>query len=350
MNNLNCIICTIGDEIVDGRTLDTNSQAIATFLSAHNITVSRLVSITDKPDEIVQFYTKELKQFNLIITTGGLGPTKDDKTRRSLSKALNWDFICDQGWLSHLVSTWNFSQEQLYCQALLPKGATLIRNNHGTSCGFIKESHQKIYVFLPGVPGECLSMLEPIVSYLQQIQTNLSIEPKEKLCIHGIYEREIDETLVTIKNDLDLPIRWGLYPGLSQVKVYIHAPEAEQKLVFSKLKEKYQRHLYSGDIVNDLTQILKTKKIGLTIEGERHSTYLKWLCDLENPSNTKPGWRNLILTMSHHESLCTIEIVLDGQSVLSKEKNVVGQKDTIVAQKSAFWAISEMILYLNLQV
>ena len=235
MKAIRCIICTIGDEIIDGRTLDTNSQAIARFLASININVTRLLSIGDTANEITSLYAKEAKNFDIIITTGGLGPTEDDKTRQSLGKALKWTFEVNQKWLDYLVQTWGFPKEKLISQALLPENATLIENHHGTSCGFIKQEGEQILIFLPGVPTECLSMLEPIANYLMSVDQNLEIKKKDKICIHGIYEREIDETLQNIRIKNNLNITWGLYSGLTQVKVYIYGTDLDEKMTINLL-------------------------------------------------------------------------------------------------------------------
>ena len=360
MSEYKTVICAIGDEIVDGRIVDTNSSQIARHFIESGIEISRHVCIPDTIEAIFEFFGTESENYDLIITTGGLGPTADDRTRNSLAKALDWEFFVDKNWLAHLVEKWSFPEGNLLSQASIPRGAHLIPNANGTSCGFIKEHHLRQYVFLPGVPNECLGMLESITTYLHQCEniTSLSLTKPSRLFVHGIYEREINETLVELTDSMNLGVTWGLYPGLSQVQICLYGPNEECEAITQKLKEKFVNRFYSGNLAYDFRKHMKSIERPISVSGMNHAMYLAWLINSSQHVETQVVYNN---RLSLDSDTFSIDLRLDQKNhhiltcfrgteqVYCATKNVVGKTEEVLSSKSAHWVLSELLYWLKTQ-
>ena len=174
-------ICTIGDEILIGQVVDTNSSEISRALGALGIRTDRMVSLADDHDAIIQTLTAELETHDIVITTGGLGPTQDDLTRQAAAKVLGVELEFDQASLDHMTSLFTRRgrkpPESNNIQAYFPKGSKIIFNPHGTAPGFIIEQSREnlpnspscvsgyadrkgdfIALTFPGVPAEMKEM------------------------------------------------------------------------------------------------------------------------------------------------------------------------------------------------
>ena len=175
-------ICTIGDEILIGQIVDTNSSHIARELNKLGIKVDRMTSISDRLEDIEGHLSALLDSFDIVIVTGGLGPTKDDVTKTALMRLSSSD-------------SWKMNNEQLEVvkrvltvrgielseininQALVPSKCEVIVNRLGTApCIVTQVGNSRLYN-LPGVPFEALSLLPDI---MQDIRSHFSLEHIER--------------------------------------------------------------------------------------------------------------------------------------------------------------------------
>ncbi|MFH0761748.1 MAG: competence/damage-inducible protein A [Bacteroidota bacterium] len=166
MNPISEII-TIGDELLMGHTIDTNSAWIGDRLSKIGLPVRRIISISDEPEEIRSALEDSMKRADLILITGGLGPTNDDRTKKTLAEFFNSRLIINQDILSDIEKLWGKRRVPLIGldrdQSQVPDNCRVIRNPNGTAPGMWFELNGKIIISMPGVPFEMKGMMEETI-------------------------------------------------------------------------------------------------------------------------------------------------------------------------------------------
>ena len=158
-------VVTIGDELLLGYTLDSNAAHLARELAGAGVEIVRRSTVGDGPDEIAQAVREALERTGAVITTGGLGPTSDDLTKPSIAAIFGRKMRLDETILAALKARWQkrfpgeFPQSNAQ-QAMIPAGARILQNNHGSAPGIWLEDEQGRWVaMLPGVPREMRGML-----------------------------------------------------------------------------------------------------------------------------------------------------------------------------------------------
>lgn len=157
-------IITIGDEILIGQVIDTNSAWLATQLNQLGIRVKQITSISDDKSHIFEAINQAFERVDLVICTGGLGPTRDDITKRTLADYFDTVLEMNEDVLSDVQQI--FAQRNIAMpdvnryQALVPHNATIFRNANGTAPGMWFEKNNKVLISMPGVPYEMKAMME----------------------------------------------------------------------------------------------------------------------------------------------------------------------------------------------
>ena len=164
MNKITCQIITIGDEILYGHILDTNSKWLSQKIIDLGITVSKKTSIGDNNLDINYNIKKSISNYNLTIITGGLGPTNDDITKNCLNYIFDGKLVYDKKTLNHIKKkfeerNFDFTQKNKD-QALVPNNCKVLFNQYGTAPGMSFEKNKNILISLPGVPYEMKSLFE----------------------------------------------------------------------------------------------------------------------------------------------------------------------------------------------
>jgi len=151
-------IITIGDEILIGQTIDTNSAWLGKNLSEIGMELRQTLSISDSPKEIVRALDLSLELSDLVIITGGLGPTNDDLTKKTLVDYFGSKLVLNEEVLAEIESYFSDRKLSIFDvhrqQAMLPENAEKLSNNYGTASGMWFEKDGKIIISLPGVPNE----------------------------------------------------------------------------------------------------------------------------------------------------------------------------------------------------
>ena len=151
-------IITIGDEILIGQTVDTNSAWLGEHLNTYGIEVIQITSINDKKESIVAAIKSAENRADIVLITGGLGPTKDDITKKVLADYFGASLIMHEGTLQRIKHIFESRGRSLIQanidQALVPDSCEVIPNTKGTAPGMYFEKNGKIYVSMPGVPYE----------------------------------------------------------------------------------------------------------------------------------------------------------------------------------------------------
>src|ERR1041384_5019820 len=156
---MNATIVTIGDEILIGQITDTNSGFIAKSLDQIGIQTVEMLSIGDDRKQILDTFNYLQDKVNLVVITGGLGPTKDDITKKTFCEYFDDNLVVSQAVLAHITDMWQniFKMELSQVnkdQALVPSTATVLFNRFGSAPGMWLQKGQTVFVSLPGVPFE----------------------------------------------------------------------------------------------------------------------------------------------------------------------------------------------------
>jgi molybdenum cofactor synthesis domain-containing protein len=204
--NFQVAFLATGNEITEGDILNTNTQEMAHILMEHGVSIGNHVMVSDDEEDIENALEFLLARHQVIIITGGLGPTSDDKTRYALSKFIKkefifddvtWQHICDR-YQKHLNKEAHPSNRQ---QALFPEGSKIIPNPHGSAAGCRVDYKDKIIFMLPGPPKECMTMFQE--NLLPELLTHHKTDERVKLswkllnAIEGEIAAQIDEALKT---------------------------------------------------------------------------------------------------------------------------------------------------------
>lgn len=167
---MNVEIVTIGDELLLGFTIDTNSAFLARQLAALGVAVVRRTSCGDDRDSIRQTVSEALDRTGAVIVTGGLGPTADDMTKPAVAAVFGRDIVRDESVVQHLQARWLAMgrkapiPESNFQQAMVPAGSELLPNAHGSAPGiFIQDDRGRWVAMLPGVPREMRSMFSDVL-------------------------------------------------------------------------------------------------------------------------------------------------------------------------------------------
>jgi len=164
---MNAEILSIGTELLLGQIVDTNAAYLAQKLAELGINLYFKTTVGDNPQRITEALDQALNRADLIITTGGLGPTTDDLTIETIASCLGEEVVLDQDSLEKIESFFKRIKVEMLesnkKQALRPKNAKIIKNPVGTAPGIILEKNKKIIISLPGVPREMTAMMEETV-------------------------------------------------------------------------------------------------------------------------------------------------------------------------------------------
>ena len=157
-------LVTVGTELLLGFTVDTNSAWIGRALAAVGVQVVRRTSIADTPDAIRDAVDAALSRTGFVLTTGGLGPTRDDLTKLVIAELLEQPLRFDEAIWAMLSERWaklgRTLVESNRSQAMVPAGATVLTNHWGSAPGLWLDSPRGIVVMLPGVPSEMTRLME----------------------------------------------------------------------------------------------------------------------------------------------------------------------------------------------
>ncbi|MBL7968778.1 MAG: competence/damage-inducible protein A [Prolixibacteraceae bacterium] len=216
-------IITIGDEILIGQIVDTNSAWMGKQLNLNGIEVYQVTSVHDSRAHILKALSDAKKNVDLVLITGGLGPTKDDITKKCLCEFFNTELVFYPEVLDHvqaLLSSRNVTINQLNRdQALLPASCTLLHNSVGTASGMWFERNNTIFVSMPGVPFEMEAiMTEEVFPRLQRLGIMQSIIHKTVLTI-GLPESMLAERIEQWENALPDFIKLAYLPSPMMVRL-----------------------------------------------------------------------------------------------------------------------------------
>ncbi len=216
-------IITIGDEILIGQILDSNSQWIAQQLNVLGISIYQITSVQDEAAHIAKALEIAEKHVDVIIFTGGLGPTKDDITKKTLAKYYKDTLVRNKEVEEHVKSiftkmNFRYTEADIY-QAMLPSKAQVLPNKIGTAAGMWFEENNTIVVSLPGVPTEMKALLSSSVLPKLKAQFKLPYIIHKTLITYGLRESEMAIRLEDFENQLPDAIKLAYLPNYSRLRL-----------------------------------------------------------------------------------------------------------------------------------
>jgi nicotinamide-nucleotide amidase len=272
-NTLFADIITIGDEILYGQITDTNSQWISAELDKLGIKTRQKSSVSDNASEILRILEEASKRSSLVIITGGLGPTNDDITKKTLCTYFNVELVWNDAVINHLEHLFSSRGRVLTDinkqQALLPANCEVLTNRSGTAPGMWMDVNDVVYISLPGVPYEMKAILNDfgLVKIKERFQTPTIVHRLIKTS--GIGESTLSEIIADWENTLPKHISLAYLPSLAEVKLRLTGVgenEAElQREIQTEINrvlpliEKYVFGFDSDTLEKSIGELLKSK-------------------------------------------------------------------------------------------
>ncbi|MEJ6979921.1 competence/damage-inducible protein A [Pedobacter sp. P351] len=233
-------IITIGDEILIGQIVDTNSAWIAQKLNEAGIRVKQITSVSDDKTHIIEALNSASKRAQVIILTGGLGPTKDDITKTTLAEFFNVGFKRDEATLQNVTKIFERFKRPLLDvnirQADVPENCSVLLNKNGTAPGMWFNSQDIIYISIPGVPFEMMYLVEEEVLPRLKKQFLLDAIVHRTILTAGLGESFLAERIASIEDSLPSHIKLAYLPKLGQVRLRLSAYGGDEELLKSQIQ------------------------------------------------------------------------------------------------------------------
>ena len=241
-------IITIGDEILIGQIVDTNSQWIGQQLNKIGVSVYQITSIQDDKQHILNAFKEAQERVDIVIITGGLGPTKDDITKKTIASFFNDDKITEYpeviAHIKGLFKKMNHPFREIQrTQAQLPSKATYLQNDFGTAPGMWFYENETVFVSLPGVPYEMKGLITNQVLPRIQKQFKLPFIIHKTIMTYGVGESTIAERIEDFENNLPPHIKLAYLPSFGRVRLRLSA-KGEHKEILEKELDKEVKALF----------------------------------------------------------------------------------------------------------
>ncbi|MBN9352169.1 MAG: CinA family nicotinamide mononucleotide deamidase-related protein [Chitinophagaceae bacterium] len=265
---IKAVLVTIGDELLIGQVIDTNSAFISQQLNTIGVNVQKRVSIGDDAKEIRKSLDMYSGKFDFIILTGGLGVTSDDLTKNALCKYFHSRMVISQAALEHVKSLYkNIYKKPIspvnLAQAKVPAACEVLINRRGSAPCMIFEKEHTYIISMAGVPYEMEGIVEDLLPWIQS-RKQLPKIVHRTLITTGISESDLETKIAGFEKQLPPYIKLAYLPGLGKLRLRLtttafnHTEESELKKQFSRLKKEVKPYLLSND---DIAPEIKLGKI-----------------------------------------------------------------------------------------
>jgi len=223
MSEISCEVITIGDEILYGHILDTNAKWLSEQLDKLGVKINKRSTISDNHFQITNTIDKSLSENDIIIFTGGLGPTNDDITKKTLNKYFKGNLVRDEityRQIKKIFKRRNFDlTKKNKDQALVPDNCQVLHNIHGTAPGLAFSIKKKLVISLPGVPFEMKSLFNEKCIDLIRVKYNLPIVYHRIIKTVGIGESWLSDLIGKWEKNLDNSLSLAYLPSIGRVKL-----------------------------------------------------------------------------------------------------------------------------------
>jgi nicotinamide-nucleotide amidase len=282
-------IITIGDEILIGQIIDTNSQWIGQELNKIGVSVYQITSIQDDKQHILNAFKEAQERVDIVIITGGLGPTKDDITKKTIAEFFkDTEVIAYQEVVTHIKALFKKMdlpfREIQKTQAHLPSRATLLMNKFGTAPGMWFYENETVFVSLPGVPYEMKGLMTHEVLPRIQQQFKLPFIIHKTIMTYGQGESTIAERIEDFENNLPPAIKLAYLPSYGRVRLRLSG-KGENKAALEALLDTAVTEVYQliPEIITGLDDDASLeKKVGSLLKQKN-----KTICTAESVTGGK---------------------------------------------------------------
>jgi nicotinamide-nucleotide amidase len=247
-------IVTIGTELLLGEIVDTNAAYIAQQLATIGLDLYYKTTVGDNEGRITSVLQQALARSDVVITSGGLGPTVDDVTRQAAARAAGRELVLNEKLLAQIEARFarhGFTMsENNRRQAYIPQGALPVENPVGTAPAFIVETKQGLIISLPGVPRELKHLMETrVIPFLRdKLQTGQVIIKSKTLRTCGIGESTVDSRIGDLMRSSNPTVGLAAHPGQTDVRITAKAEnETQANRLIAEMEEKLRERL--GDVI-----------------------------------------------------------------------------------------------------
>ncbi len=346
INNSNCMkirIITIGDEILIGQIVDTNSAWMASIFTESGFEISSIKSVGDTSSEIKKAIDEGFEEADIVLLTGGIGPTKDDITKNTLTEYFHTDLIFDEAVLENIQKLFthkNYSLNELTRkQALVPRNSIVIQNRVGTAPILWFNRGEKVLVSMPGVPFE---MKQAVTSeILPRLNAQFKGEQlfKHHFLVSGITESSLAALLSDFEDHLPAGFSLAYLPSYGVIRLRLSARGADNEKNLSVQAQKL-KHLTEDYLVDDseksieaiLGHILKEKS--LTISTAESCTGGFIAHKIISVSGASAYFQGSIISYSNRIKTLSLDVSSDDiETFGAVSREVVEQMAVHVAEK-----------------
>ena len=271
----NCEILSVGTELLLGHVANTDARDVSRALTETGINVRWHTVVGDNPARLRECVELAKSRADIIITTGGLGPTCDDITKQTLAEAFSLRLLQDENELACREARRKYSRnpnDKNFQEIMLPEGCTVFHNSCGTAPGCVFEKDGKIVAMLPGPPKECRAMLkESLIPYLKKLSNELIIS--HTVHVFGMGEGKVDSLL---REEMSTMTNPSMAPYANECDCFVKitakasdVSEAEALIApaLSHVQEKLGEVVYGVDVENleqRALQLLKEKGLSFS--------------------------------------------------------------------------------------
>jgi len=235
-----CEIITIGDEILIGQIVDTNSAWMAHELNKIGIKVKQITSVSDDRIHILNSLKEAESRVDIVLITGGLGPTKDDITKKTLSEYFKKELVLNEDVLNCIKTLFSKFGREINAvqvgQAMVLKDCIVMINDNGTAPGLGIEKENKLFVSMPGVPYEMKALMEKSVIPLLKEKYKTPAIIHRTILTQGLGESYIAERIKDWENQLPIHIKLAYLPSVGGVRLRLSAIGIDKNLLSKELK------------------------------------------------------------------------------------------------------------------
>jgi nicotinamide-nucleotide amidase len=272
-------LVSIGDEILIGQIINTNAVFLAKELNSIGVEIVQITSISDQKEIIFNALNEARKRADIIIMTGGLGPTKDDVTKQTLCEYFDDQLVKNEHVLEHIENIFKkyvttSISEMNRDQANLPTKAKILPNRYGTAAGMWFMDGGQVFISLPGVPYEMEALIKNEVLPKIKQQFVLPALYHKTILTYGLGESVIAERIEDWENNLPESIKLAYLPSLGRVRLRLSTKGSDLEALKASLNEQIEKviplieDIYYGSEEDQSIESLiahKLKKIGKTL-------------------------------------------------------------------------------------
>lgn len=291
-------IITIGDELLIGQVIDTNSAFIAKALNGIGVSIYQITSVQDDKAHILNAFKDAESRVDIVIITGGLGPTKDDITKKTIAEYFNDTLVLNQSVLENIENIWKKYIKQTLLQvnkdqALVPSKSKVLMNINGTAPGMWIEKDEKVFISLPGVPYEMKALISNEVLPRLTNKYHLPFILHKTLIVYGIGESTLANNIESWEDSLPDFVKLAYLPSLGRVRLRLSAKGLDKKKIQDEIQKQIDKVIplikdnfvgiedEAGEpeqvIANQLTMLGKTLAVAESCTGgkiaERFTTH-----------------------------------------------------------------------------